>query len=66
MGVSRVTKIYRFHDVSPIFQFYEKVVLRMSEHGDVIEMQTTKVRLPPKVFLANFGPCCQILALFSC
>jgi len=33
----------------PFWQFYKQVVLRFSEHGDVIETQTIKV-CPPKVF----------------
>jgi len=30
----------------PFCQFYKKVVLRLSEHGDVIETQTLKVYSP--------------------
>jgi len=32
-------------------QFYEKVVLRLSEHGDVNETQA--IRFGPQKFLAN-------------
>ena len=56
MGVARgstwamATKIYKLHNASLTFcQFYKKVVLRLHEHDDVIEMQTIKI-CPPKVF----------------
>jgi len=48
-----------------ICQFYKKVVLRLSEHGDVIETQPrvlylydmhTTQRLLPLRFLANSAP----------
>ena len=29
------TKIYQFHNVPPFYRLYRKVVLRLSEHGDV-------------------------------
>jgi len=35
-------------------QFYKNVVLRLSEHGDVIEMQT--IRFSPQSILANSVP----------
>jgi len=35
-----VTKLYQFYKVSPI---YKKVVLRLSEHGDVIETQIISI-----------------------
>ena len=46
-----VTKIYQFHIVPPFCQFYKKVVLRLSEHGDVIETQT--IRIAPHLFLST-------------
>jgi len=36
----------------PFCQFCEKVVLRLSEHGDVIETKTVRF-VPSKVFLAH-------------
>jgi len=39
-------------------QFYKKVVLRLSEHGDVIETQT--IRFVPTNFFSKLGPCYQI------
>ena len=39
----------------PFCQFFKKVVLRLSEHGDTIETQTIMVCLPQK-FLANCVP----------
>jgi len=39
----------------PFWQFYKNVVLRLSEHGDVIEMQTVKV-CPKQRFLVNLVP----------
>jgi len=50
-----VTKLYRFHNMPPSCHFYKKVVLRWSEHGDVIETQTVEI-VPPKVF-SKLGPC---------
>jgi len=44
-----VTKLYQFHNVPPILPILQKVVLRLSEHGDVIETQTVGI-VPPKVF----------------
>jgi len=41
-----VTKLYQFHNLPP---FCQKVVLRLSEHGDVIETQTVRFS-PPKIF----------------
>jgi len=43
MGIAR----YQFHNVPQFGQFYTKVILRLSEHGDVIE---TMRFVPPKVF----------------
>jgi len=37
---------------SPFCQFYKKIVLRLNEHGDVIETQTITI-VPPQNFLAN-------------
>jgi len=37
-------KIYHFHKMPPFCQFYKKVVLRLSERGDVIEAQTKQTR----------------------
>ena len=34
---------------SPFCEFYKKVVLQLSEYGDVIETQTVRI-VPPKVF----------------
>jgi len=47
MGVAR----YQFHSIMyPQFgHVYKKVVLRLGEHGDVIETQTIKF-VPAKVF----------------
>jgi len=48
MGVARrgkVIKLYEFHNV-PHFANLKKVVLRLSEHGDVIETQTIRILLP--------------------
>jgi len=45
MGIAR----YQFHNVPSFGQFYKKVLLRLSEHGDVIETQTIRF-VPPKVF----------------
>ena len=46
----------------PHFANFEKryygstvTVLRLSEHGDVIETQTVKI-VPPQIFLANLVP----------
>jgi len=39
----------------PFGQFYKKVVLRLNEHGDVIDTQTIKV-CPPQNFLVNLVP----------
>jgi len=51
MGVASINSI-----MCPQFgQFYKKVVLRLGEHGDVIETQTIRF-VPPKVFLANSVP----------
>jgi len=44
-----VTKIYKFQNVPPVCQFYKKVVLRFSEHGDIIETQTMRF-VSSKVF----------------
>jgi len=44
-----VTKLYQFHNVPLFCQFYKKVVLRLSERGDVIETQTIRI-VPPKFF----------------
>jgi len=38
----------------PFCQFYKKVVLRLSEHGDVIETQSMKF-CPSKVFLQTLS-----------
>ena len=40
---------------SPFWQFYKKVVLRLSEHGDVIENANNKV-CPPQSLLAKSVP----------
>ena len=50
-----VTKICKFHNVSPFCQFYKKVVLPLNEHDDVIETQTIKI-CPLQSFLANSVP----------
>jgi len=42
------TKLYQFHNVSPILPILQKGRTTVSEHGDVIEMQT--IIVPPKVF----------------
>jgi len=61
MGVAKggtwgmLTKIYKFHNMSPFCQFYRKVVLRLNEHDDVIETQIIKI-LSPQNFLANSVP----------
>jgi len=60
MGVARgnldhAHKIYHFHNLPPFCQIYKKVVLRVSEHDDVIETQTIKV-CPLQSFLANSVP----------
>jgi len=45
MGVASISSLMR-----PQFgQFYKKVVLRLGEHGDVIETQTIRFA-PPEVF----------------
>jgi len=45
MGVASINSI-----MCPQFgQFYKKVVLRLGEHGDVIETQTRRF-VPPKFF----------------
>jgi len=49
-----VTKIYQYHNVPPFYQFYKKVVLWLSGHGDVIETQTRRF-VPPK-FFSKLGP----------
>jgi len=38
--LGRPQNIYFPKFFSPLRQFYMKVILRLSEHGDVIEMQT--------------------------
>jgi len=43
------SSIYFISIIRKFSQFYEKVVLRLSEHGDVIETHTIKV-CPPKGF----------------
>ena len=61
MGVARgvtVTKLYQFDNVPPFCQFYKKVVLRLSEHGDVIETQT--IRIVPPNFFSKLGPCIKL------
>jgi len=59
------TKSYQFHNVPPFCQFYKKVVIRLSEHGDVIEKQT--LRIAPQRFLANSVPVYHIACWFrSC
>jgi len=52
MDVARgvtVTKLYQFHNVPPILPIFQKVVLRLSEHDDVIETQTIRI-VPRKLF----------------
>ena len=49
-----VTKIYKLHTVPLFCQFYNKVVLRLDEHDDIIETQT-KI-CPPQTFFANSVP----------
>ena len=39
----------------PFCQFYKKVVLRVSEHGDVIQTQT--IRIVPLNCFSKLGPC---------
>jgi len=39
----------QFHNVPPIWPIFQKVVIRLSEHGDVIETQTIMFVLP-KIF----------------
>ena len=51
MGVAR----YQFHNVPPIWPILQKFVLRLSEHGDVIETQAIRF-VHPKAFLANSVP----------
>jgi len=41
-------KIYYFHILPPLCQFYKNVALRLSEHIDDVQTQTIKV-VPPKV-----------------
>jgi len=54
MGVASINSI-----MCPQFgQFYKKVVLRLGEHGDVIETQT--VRLVPPTFFSKLGPCFKV------
>jgi len=50
MGVAR----NRLHYVAQFGQFCKKVVLRLSEHGDVIETQT--IRFVPPMFFSKLGP----------
>jgi len=50
---------YQFHNVPPIWPVLQKVVLRLSEHGDVIETPNNKV-CRPKSFLANSIPTSRI------
>jgi len=45
MGASRC----QFHNVPQIGHFSKKVILRLGEHGDVIETQTMRF-VPPKGF----------------
>jgi len=62
MSVARevmVTKLFQFYNV--FCQFAKKVVLRLSEYGDVIETQT--IRIVPPMFFSKLGPCPQ---LFYC
>jgi len=47
-----VPKIHHFHNFPIFCQFYKKVVLRLSEHGDAIKTQTIKV-CAPQSLLAN-------------
>jgi len=61
MGVARggtVTKLYQYHNVTPIVSIYKKVVLRLSEHVDVIETQT--IRIVPQNVFSKLGPCEQL------
>jgi len=46
-----VTKLYQFHNAPPYLPILQKgcTVLRLSEHGDVIETQTARV-VHPEVF----------------
>jgi len=55
-NLAMVTKIYKFHNVSPILPM--KVLLRLSEHDDVIETRTIKIYppIPSQSFLANLIP----------
>jgi len=52
MGVGTgvmVAELNQFHNVTPTLPILQKVVLRLSEHGDVIETQTVRI-VPPNVF----------------
>jgi len=51
MGVAR----YEYHNVPQFGLFYKKVVLRLGEHGDVIETQT--IRFVPPKFFSKLSPC---------
>ena len=53
-GGAMFTKLYQFHNVSPILPILQKGCTTVSEHGDVIEMQT--IIVPPQSFLANSVP----------
>jgi len=53
-----VTKIYQFYNVPSILPILQKVVLRLIEHGDVIETQR---RYVPPTFLSKLGPCMYLL-----
>jgi len=58
-----VTKIYQFHNVPPFCQFYKKVVLRLSEHGDVNEMETIRIVTPQLLGLVASRTCLTDLSL---
>jgi len=41
-GYGHQNTAYQFYNVPPILPILQKVVLRLSEHGDVIETQTIR------------------------
>jgi len=55
------TKMYQFDNVPPIFPILQKVLLRLSEQGDVTETQ--RITFVPPKFFSKLGPC---LVPWSC